>query len=396
MMTWPFPHLPALPLRASVLLLVSLLLPATAVAQADMEIDGDAEDSVSGYPDDWDTVLGWSNGSSTAATGSDQAHGLQSDPAGTSILSGPATRDDLDLAGWGWTDGAVAATYDLLDAFVAGYADGSLYFGADRYGNASDWHLGVWLLQNQVEMQRAGTFSAGHAVGDLLLLIEVPLGMSPATTVYRWVGDGSGSNGDLDNVTSQFTVPGELDVQINESVVCSPWPYTPLFADTCPQGCNACFPLYTFLEGFVDLGVQAPICIKSILVETRNSQTITSGLLDFVLLPFDIAVSCGSTTGVEPVAVSPRPQLLAPHPNPFRAGTDISFRLDTESPVELSVVRVDGALVARLAEGRFPAGVWTRTWDGRDAGGRRVGAGVYLVQLRIGDAVASRRVVRLN
>jgi len=366
------------------------------VAGGPLVVDGDAEDTVSGPTDDWDVVLGWDNGSPVPPGGMDQAHRLQADPAGTTIPTGPNTRDDLDVSGWGWTDGPVPATYDLLDAFVAGYPDGRLYFGADRYGNAGNWAMGVWLLQNVVEMQVGGSFSAGHVVGDLLILIDAPLGFDATGTVYRWVGDGNGSNGNLDNVTSQFVVPCDLQIQVNPATTCSPWPYTPITPDTCPQGCNSCFPVYTFLEGYLNLGVQAPLCIKTVLVETRNSQTLTSGLRDFVIMPFDIAVSCGSTTGVDPVAVVPRPQLLAPHPNPFRAGTEIGFRLDTGSRVDLSVVRVDGSLVARLAEGRFPAGTWTRTWDGRDTGGRRVGAGVYFVQLRIGDTVASRRVVRLN
>jgi flagellar hook assembly protein FlgD len=54
---------------------------------------------------------------------------------------------------------------------------------------------------------------------------------------------------------------------------------------------------------------------------------------------------------------------------------------------------VAGRLMAQPFAGKRAAGTWTTQWDARDAKGRSVSTGVYLVQLHMGGQTLVRRVV---
>jgi hypothetical protein len=101
------------------------------------------------------------------------------------------------------------------------------------------------------------------------------------------------------------------------------------------------------------------------------------------------------TTDVAGPARAPRAGawIGAATPNPFNPTT--RFELDVRAPgqVEVDVFDAGGRRVATLARGRRAAGRTMLRWDGTDAGGRRVASGVYVVRLRSGDVVQTRRVV---
>jgi len=97
-----------------------------------------------------------------------------------------------------------------------------------------------------------------------------------------------------------------------------------------------------------------------------------------------------------PVAGPARALLLAASPNPSSVTSRITFELASSRRVRLDVFDSRGAHVRTLADGSFAAGRGEASWDGRDASGRRVAAGVYLVRMRSGDEERSARVVRLK
>jgi hypothetical protein len=80
-------------------------------------------------------------------------------------------------------------------------------------------------------------------------------------------------------------------------------------------------------------------------------------------------------------------------PNPFRESTTLSFQLPISADVSLDVLDVTGRRVASLLSGRCGAGARQVAWDGCDAGGRRLAAGVYFVQLRAGQTTTTQKVV---
>ena len=49
-------------------------------------------------------------------------------------------------------------------------------------------------------------------------------------------------------------------------------------------------------------------------------------------------------------------------------------------PAEVSVFDVSGRLVRTVVRGEYGAGYHTVAWDGKDAGGRRVAAGIYFLR----------------
>ncbi len=92
---------------------------------------------------------------------------------------------------------------------------------------------------------------------------------------------------------------------------------------------------------------------------------------------------------------------LAPcAPNPARAGagagTTIRFDLPAAGDARLEAFSVEGRRVAAIAAGWRAAGAHRVAWDGRDASGRALPSGVYLVRLTAGAREATRKVVLLD
>lgn len=84
------------------------------------------------------------------------------------------------------------------------------------------------------------------------------------------------------------------------------------------------------------------------------------------------------------------------YPNPFNAGTVLSYSLDAPANVEIAVYDVSGRRVARIVP---PNAEWRNqrfVWDGRDEGGRQLASGVYFLRLRAGEAEAIRKIVILR
>ncbi|NOX36420.1 MAG: T9SS type A sorting domain-containing protein [Calditrichaeota bacterium] len=85
--------------------------------------------------------------------------------------------------------------------------------------------------------------------------------------------------------------------------------------------------------------------------------------------------------------------LLPNYPNPFNPGTTIRYHLPRASRVKLQVYNPLGQVVRTLVEGQQPAGRYTVQWDGRDASGRQLPAGVYFYRLKAGQFEQVRKMV---
>jgi len=79
--------------------------------------------------------------------------------------------------------------------------------------------------------------------------------------------------------------------------------------------------------------------------------------------------------------------LLRIRPNPFSVSTDISFVVERDRHVRLSIYDVSGRCLRTLVSGDLPRGVNAVAWDGRDNRGRAVGTGVYLCRLETDDGL---------
>ena len=76
-------------------------------------------------------------------------------------------------------------------------------------------------------------------------------------------------------------------------------------------------------------------------------------------------------------------------PNPFNPGTAITFTLPKTGEVTLTIYSTAGQLIKQVASGRFAAGEHQVNWDGRNAAGEQVAAGIYLYRLVVRDAAGA-------
>ena len=105
-------------------------------------------------------------------------------------------------------------------------------------------------------------------------------------------------------------------------------------------------------------------------------------------------VSCDDATATPQIAVGPG-RLLPVFPNPTGGGATLAWNLAHGGNVSVQVVSVRGERLwrTRVIAGEGPGAVF---WDGRDAAGRPLAAGLYLVRLEVDGRFAGSDTVVLN
>jgi hypothetical protein len=88
--------------------------------------------------------------------------------------------------------------------------------------------------------------------------------------------------------------------------------------------------------------------------------------------------------------------LMPAMPNPFRQSAVLAFSIARGGPVELAVYSVDGRRVRTLVHESREPGEYRATWDGRDAGGNPISAGVYYARLETVDRPVTRIITYLR
>ena len=84
------------------------------------------------------------------------------------------------------------------------------------------------------------------------------------------------------------------------------------------------------------------------------------------------------------------------YPNPFNPQTTIPFDLSASARVRLQVYNLLGQPVRSLVEGSLSAGAHRVGWDGRDARGQPVSAGMYLYRLEAGAWSATGKMTKVE
>ena len=89
--------------------------------------------------------------------------------------------------------------------------------------------------------------------------------------------------------------------------------------------------------------------------------------------------------------------LGANYPNPFNPATTIPLVLPAGAEeVDLTIYNVLGQPVRHVWNGSLAAGEHRLAWDGRDAEGQPVAAGVYVYRLQVNDQTRIRKMVKLE
>jgi hypothetical protein len=123
--------------------------------------------------------------------------------------------------------------------------------------------------------------------------------------------------------------------------------------------------------------------------------TIKDSVSGFILKTVDLIG--GETTSTDvidpdlPAAIPSEFILHQNHPNPFNPSTEISFELPRRSEVRLTIYNILGQKIIKLLNGSFPVGRHEVSWDGIDASGYPVAAGIYFYQLQAGEFVQTKK-----
>ena len=89
--------------------------------------------------------------------------------------------------------------------------------------------------------------------------------------------------------------------------------------------------------------------------------------------------------------------LGANYPNPFNPATTIPLAVPAEAgDVDVTIYNVLGQPVRQVWTGPLVAGEHRLAWDGRDAQGQPVAAGVYVYRLQVGEQTRIRKMVKLE
>jgi hypothetical protein len=89
---------------------------------------------------------------------------------------------------------------------------------------------------------------------------------------------------------------------------------------------------------------------------------------------------------------------LTAHPNPFTHSTDIRYQItDNRQGCELKVYDISGRVVADLFEQISVIGYRSSVkWSGVDDANRKLGSGVYFVELKVGDSCTTEKVILIQ
>jgi hypothetical protein len=84
------------------------------------------------------------------------------------------------------------------------------------------------------------------------------------------------------------------------------------------------------------------------------------------------------------------------YPNPFNPSTEITYSLNSDSHVTLTVYNMVGQKVNVLENNVQTAGSHTVQWNGTDLSGRPVSSGVYLYTLESGNFTMTKKMILMR
>ena len=83
-------------------------------------------------------------------------------------------------------------------------------------------------------------------------------------------------------------------------------------------------------------------------------------------------------------------------PNPFNPSTTISYALEEQAMVKLSVYDIRGRTVVVLVNRVQEEGDYDVQWDGTDHAGRQLASGIYIYRLQAGSNQMTRKMVMIK
>ena len=94
----------------------------------------------------------------------------------------------------------------------------------------------------------------------------------------------------------------------------------------------------------------------------------------------------------DPIEQPSNSQLLPAYPNPFNAGTIISFNLKISTQIRFDVFNLQGQWLSKLVDGQMNSGDHMFNWSGTDSEGNNLSSGIYLLRLSTPESSKLQRV----
>lgn len=114
-------------------------------------------------------------------------------------------------------------------------------------------------------------------------------------------------------------------------------------------------------------------------------------------IPKQKVVRVGDPMGVDDeVEIPDNPFVFQNYPNPFNPSTTIRFDLSQQADASLTIYDIQGRLVRNLADGNYPAGQHSVTWNGENNSGGSVSSGVYFYRFESGTTSEIKRMTVLR
>ena len=83
-------------------------------------------------------------------------------------------------------------------------------------------------------------------------------------------------------------------------------------------------------------------------------------------------------------------------PNPFNAGTSLSYHLPEPSHVTIQVLNILGQEVRELLSEKRSPGTYQIHWDGKSNDGKDISTGIYLVRFEAGKFRQIRKITLIR
>lgn len=299
--------------------------------------------------------------------------------------------NELNEVCWGFTGGAVAATYTWL---LGDYMMESDLVFEDVFYN---WSTETPTPSGRMDVQAIAT----HEFGHWLRMTDLYGAADDGKTMYGRVSTGENWHrtieatdkagiqylygGETVNITSRGLPAAQVGVPYSEALAAAggaaPYSWEVRLLST-PPGLS--LGADGVISGTPDT---SGTYFFNVRVTDDNSDT------DSQVLYITVSEATVDVPGAH--SRDPETVLLWQNvPNPFSPGTNISFHLPESRTVRLDIFDAAGRLVYTIVPERsYPAGTHTVTWNGRNSAGIRMSSGIYLYRLRAGDAIQSKKML---
>jgi hypothetical protein len=118
-------------------------------------------------------------------------------------------------------------------------------------------------------------------------------------------------------------------------------------------------------------------CVKRIKLNYPVEWSRNQGLVTSLRAPSGAAVA----------------EAITVYPQPASAGAALRITLGGSGPVEMGIYAPDGRLVRSFKTGAVNAGSHVFRWDGLSGQGERIGSGVYVVRMKLGNRILGRNML---